>query len=85
MRQHRVWRRAGSMRATPLIAVLIALLAVAVLVAPLAGEAPQAPGLPRIGFLPWIFSRGGCDNGPASPFAEFTRKDSRDRWYIVIG
>ena len=51
MRQHRVWRRAGSMRATTVIAVLIALLTVAVLVAPLAGEAQQAPGLPRIGFL----------------------------------
>jgi len=39
------------MRATTLIAVLIALLAVAVLVVPLAGEAQQAASLPRIGFL----------------------------------
>lgn len=51
MRRHRVWRRAGSMRATTFIAVLIALLAAAVLVAPLASEAQQAAGLPRIGFL----------------------------------
>ena len=39
------------MHATTFIAVLIALLAVAVLVVPLAGEAQQAASLPRIGFL----------------------------------
>ena len=39
------------MHATTFIAVLIALLAVAVFVVPLAGEAQQATSLPRIGFL----------------------------------
>ena len=38
------------MRVTTFIAVLIALLTVAVLVVPLAGEAQQAASLPRIGF-----------------------------------
>jgi len=39
------------MRVSTFIAVLIVLLAVAVLVVPLAGEAQQAASLPRIGFL----------------------------------
>jgi len=39
------------MRVTTFIAVLIVLLAVAVLVVPLPGEAQQAASLPRIGFL----------------------------------
>ena len=51
MRRHRVWRRARSMHATTFIGVLTALLAVAVLVVPLAGEAQQAASLPRIGLL----------------------------------
>ena len=51
MRRRRVWRRARSMDAITFITVLIALLAVAVLVVPLAGEAQQAASLPRIGFL----------------------------------
>ncbi len=41
----------GPFHATMFIAVLIALLAAAVLVVPLAGEAQQAATLPRIGFL----------------------------------
>jgi ABC transporter substrate binding protein len=39
------------MNVTSLVAVLIALLAVAMLIVPLAGEAQQAASLPRIGFL----------------------------------
>jgi ABC-type uncharacterized transport system substrate-binding protein len=48
---HPIWKRARSMYAITFIAVLMALLAVAVLVVPLAGEAQQASTLPRIGFL----------------------------------
>src|SRR5262245_11191518 len=51
MRRRRVWRRAKSMHATTFIVVIILLVAVAVLVAPLTGEAQQTPSLPRIGFL----------------------------------
>jgi hypothetical protein len=51
MRRRRVWRRARSMHASTFSAVLIMLLAVAVLVVPLTGEAQQAASLPRIGFL----------------------------------
>src|SRR5262245_15636864 len=51
MRRRLVWRRAKSMQATTFIAVLILLVAVAVLVVPLTGEAQQTPSLPRIAFL----------------------------------
>ena len=51
MCRRRVWRRGRSMHATTFIAVLIVLLAAAVLVVPLAGDAQQPASLPRIGFL----------------------------------
>ncbi len=51
MRRRRIWTRARSMHPTTFIAALMALLIVAVLVAPLAGEAQPAPSVPRIGFL----------------------------------
>jgi putative tryptophan/tyrosine transport system substrate-binding protein len=52
MRRRRVSRRARSIHVTPFIAMLLALLAVAVLIVPFAGEAQQAAAsLPRIGFL----------------------------------
>jgi len=78
MRRHRVWRRAGSMRATTFIAVLIALLAVTVLVAPRAGEAQQAASLPRIGFL-----NPGSLSEPRFPrFLQAFRQGLRELGYV---
>jgi len=52
VRRHRTWPRATPVHATAFIALLILLLALAILVPPLALEAQQAGGkVPRVGYL----------------------------------
>jgi putative tryptophan/tyrosine transport system substrate-binding protein len=58
----RIWTRAGAVHAAVVIAVLVALLSVAVILVPLAGEAQPAPRVPRIGLL--------APNSPTDPRAE---------------
>src|SRR5713101_5145565 len=78
MRQRRVWRRGRSMHATTFIAVLIELLAAAVLVVPLAGEAQQAANIPRIGFL-----APGSLSDPRFPrFPQAFRQGLRELGYV---
>jgi len=72
--RHRVWRRATSVHATTFTAVLILLLAFAVLVMPLAGEAQQAGKVARIGLL-----RPGS---PPDPFVEAFKQGLRELGYV---
>ena len=77
MRRRRVWTRAGSMHATTFMVMLIALLIVAVLFVPLAGEAQPAANVPRIGFL--------APNSPTDPralrFLQALRQGLRELGY----
>ena len=73
-----VWKRARSMYAITFITVLIALLAVAVPVVPLAGEAQQAATLPRIGFL----LPASLSDPRVPPFAQAFRQGLHELGYV---
>ena len=60
-----------------LIAAITVLLAVVVLVVPLAGEAQQAASLPRIGFLP--------SDPRVPPFIQAFRQGLRELGYRELG
>jgi len=66
------------MHATTFIAALIALLAVAVLVVPLAGEAQQAASLPRIGFL----SASSLSGSRSPRYLQALRQGLRELGYV---
>lgn len=66
------------MHAITFIAVLIALLAVAVLVVPLAGEAQQPASLPRIGWL----SPGSVSDARTSRYLQAFRQGLRELGYV---
>ena len=66
------------MHAITFIAVLIALLGVAVLVGPLAGETQQAASIPRIGFL----SPSSLSEPRTSRFLEAFRQGLRELGYV---
>ena len=74
MCRRRVWRRGRSMHATTFIAVLIVLLALAVLVVPLAAEAQEAGKVARIGML-----RLGS---PPDPLLEAFKQGLRELGYV---
>ena len=66
------------MHATTFIAVLIVLLAVAVLVVPLPGEAQQAASLPRIGFL----AAASLSDPRIPPYVQAFRQGLRELGYV---
>ena len=82
MRTLRRWRRvrirARSVHATTCSAVLIVLLAVAVLIVPLGGDAQQGASLPRIGSL----STGSLSDPRVARFLEVFRQGLRAQGYV---
>ena len=77
MHRRRVRRRSRSMHATAVVTALLVLLPVAMLLAPLAGEAQRAATIPRIGFL----SPSALSDSRTSRFLEAFRQGLRELGY----